>query len=195
MGDVGPRHALYDERKRKLILKAVKRGIPRRRAAAAIGIAAGTLDRWMRDGALAERRQEEGLELTEYEERCRAFRALVHRAEQQWAAGAILAAQEFAISERKPAVVLEILRRHPVTREEWNVPQKIEATPLQSEERPELSDEDLAAAVTRLHRISQERLQNEADGNGTSASDAGDAEGSASGNSGPRRRRQSVKEK
>lgn len=157
--DVGPRDGIFDERKRKLIVRAVKKGVPKRRAAAAIGVHPRSLDRWMRDGAVAERRQEEGLPLSEYEHRCRAFRALVQRAEQQWASGAIIAVQELAVVTRRPAVVLEILRRHPVTREEWNVPQKLELTPLQSDDPPELSDEELAAKIAQLHRISLERVR------------------------------------
>lgn len=150
---------ILDGRRIRSLLDLVKNGVPRYQAGLTVGIASQTMMRWLRDGSIAERKLEEGLELTAHEQRLRKFRERLIRAEAYFEARSVSSVMALAERTRKPAVMLEVLRRHPATRERWNVPQKIDMLPIQSDEPPSEKPEELAEQIERLHRIAQERVR------------------------------------
>ena len=184
-GVPGRRSLLLDGRRIRNLLELVKLGTPRYQAGIVVGVGSSTMMAWLRDGATAQRKLEEGLELTEPERRFLKFRERLLRAEAFFEARTIGAALAIAEQTEKPAVMLEILRRHPATRERWNVPTRVEVAPLVSDEVPEIPDAELAATIARLHRISLER---KSDNPSTPASTDPDSMRGRS-----RRRRSSVK--
>lgn len=140
-------------------MRLVQAGVPRGQAALTVGIDDQTMRRWLREAAAAERKLEEGLELTSYENRLRAFRARLQKHEAAFEAQTVTKALASAERTDKPAVMLEVLRRHPATRERWNVPTKVDISPMVSDEPPELSVEEMAAQIERLHSIARERIR------------------------------------
>ncbi len=138
------------------LLRLVAEGLPARQAAVRVGIAAKTYDRWQREAAAAERRQEEGLELTPAERKVLAFRVSVERTEAGWEARMVSTAIELAIRQGSARALIELLARHPATRERWNPPERIEVG--RYEETPPLDEQEFVVQIERLRRIAQERL-------------------------------------
>lgn len=148
---------LLDGRRIRTLLELVKAGTPRYQAGLVCGVSSSTMMRWLRDGGTAERKLEEGLKLDRNEERFRKFRERLLRAEAYFESRTVSAVLAIAERTAKPAVMLEVLRRHPATRERWLVPDKLEISAIQSDDPPALGDVELAAVIERLHRIALER--------------------------------------
>jgi hypothetical protein len=151
---------IHDGRRVRRLLREIQRGTPKYVAATRVGIGESTLRRWLATGASAERLDEEGLVLEPWEEHFRAFRALVLRAIADFEGRYANLALKIAVEERKPTVILEILRRHPDTRPRWNVPTTIELAGDDdaAESGPaSMSEAELVAQIRRYDAIAADR--------------------------------------
>lgn len=156
---IGRPSMIHDARRIRKLLRLVMRGTPKRVAAVRCGIGLATFDHWMSYGAAAERKLEEGYELEPGDEIFRQFRQLILRAIADFESRAIEAAMSQAVTDRKPTVILEIIRRHPDTRERWNVPTQVEvlADDADGMGPASMSDAELAARLERLEAIARDR--------------------------------------
>jgi transcriptional regulator of acetoin/glycerol metabolism len=150
-----PSH-LYDDALVARILKWVKVGVHGEVAAAAEGVSRTTFYRWIQEAAYADRKFEEGLDLTEYESRLRDFRDR-HDANEAFAhRSMVMDARRQARAQQTAAGTLALLeRRFPG---QWRERKDVALTgagggPI---EFSDLSDEQLEERLGRLSDIAQE---------------------------------------
>lgn len=167
---IGRSTELRDGQRMRRLIRHVRRGTPKRVAAEVAGIPVRTFDRWLTAAATADRKFEEGLDLTEHEVMLRAFRALLVRAEAGWEAEMVHQVIVIAIRQRSAKALMEMLRRHPATTATWNVPDKLDLRP-QEEIEPPRDEEEMVAQIQRLHRIAQDRVERQKAGGEDAARD------------------------
>lgn len=150
-----PSH-LYDEARIDRVVKLIRVGVFPEVAAAANAIHRGTYYRWIQDAGHADRKVEEGLDLTEYERRERDFRDRIEEAEGYAEARMTAEARTQARRQGGAQGTVQLLERRFAAR--WRPTSQTELVgpgggPVQF---ADLTDEELEGRLRKLTDIAQE---------------------------------------